>query len=193
LIFEVSYDGTSNGNQNFYVQHFGNTGGSTTDYVLVTDLQWQNPEVVFGQEEPGNRAFGIYEGIAYDGNRNSVWISSAQAIYEYALTPDGGGQLVRSFPAPLFIPPLSLPMGPFANSALGYDPLDDTLWISYNSSNLLEQYSTTGVLLQYGTPTGLPDIRYESGDFANVPEPTSFVLLLAATVALFWLRRHFHA
>jgi hypothetical protein len=180
---EVSYDGTSDGSQNFYVEHFGSGSGfGLTFSVYATDLTWQNPQFLFSLPPP---VVDKYEGIAYDRNNSSLWISGADTIWDYSLN----GNLLSSFPSPLYTP--TSPLSIAANAALGYDPSDHTLWISYNGTNLLEQYSTTGELLQYGTPTGLPNAgfgAYESGDFSNVPEPSSVVLLATAAVALLRLR-----
>jgi hypothetical protein len=187
---EVSYDGTSSGQQNFYVEHFGVSGPNTTYNVYVTDLTWQHPYELFSLQEPtgGDK----YQGIAYDPRNNSLWISEASMILDYSLD----GNLLFSFGSPLFNP--SPQIGPEINTALGYDNADNTLWITYNGSNLLEQYSTTGALLQYGTPTGLPNGDYASGDFSSpvpppwppaVPEPASIVLLATVAGALYCVKR----
>ena len=137
-------------------------------------MTWQNPTELFSVTAPGYSE--EYLGIAYDPKNNSLWVSGwdpLTTINDYSLT----GALLSSFST-----------GHDRNAALGYDPADNTLWLTNDASNLLEQYSTTGTLLQRGTPTGLPSSNsYFSGDFSitapsAVPEPAS-ILLLATIVA----------
>lgn len=167
---EYSYDGTSDGLHNYYVQYYGmDATGHLIENVYQTDLTWQNPTELFSvQSSPGD--FEEYMGIAYDSKDQSLWISgyNDSTINEYSLS----GTLLFSFNP-----------GHGLNTALGYDAADNTLWMSFNGPYVLEQYSTTGTLLQFGIPTGLPDELYASGDFstapAAVPEPSSVVLLLS--------------
>jgi hypothetical protein len=86
--------------------------------------------------------------------------------------------------------------GPGLLSALAYDSADNTLWGSYSEDNSLYQYSTARVLLQAGTPAGLPATGggYLGGDMSTgsgsgVPEPATTVLVVAGLAALVVRRR----
>ena len=161
-------DGTSDGTRNYYVPW--TTAGS--DAVYATDLNWQNPRILF------NLPAGGYEGITYDHDNNSIWVSGYgnNLLADYSLS----GTLLFAFNT-------QTPM----MSALSYDPEDHTLWFTLYGSNLLEQYSTTGVHLQEGVPTGLPNNPFAGGEQA-VPEPGSLSLigLGAVLVCCGRLRRH---
>jgi hypothetical protein len=143
-------------------------------------LKWQDPRILFslGGPETGDH----WLGIAYDPLNNSLWISgfppTSPVDYEladYSLS----GTLLSSFTTGLGL-----------MAALGFDPADGTLWFSYNESNMLYQYSTSGTLLQTGTPSGLPSgfNSFLAGDFAEgpqeAPEPSSLALLGVACAAL---------
>jgi hypothetical protein len=75
---------------------------------------------------------------------------------------------------------------PDGNLGLGYDPVDGTLWFTRSPGYLeLEQYSTSGVLLQDIAISGIPsDPLIYGGEFdeslgANaVPEPSTLVSAL---------------
>jgi hypothetical protein len=85
--------------------------------------------------------------------------------------------------------------------ALGFDNLDNTLWISHDQSNVLYQYATDGTFLQSGTPTGLPGEVYMAGEFSTVtqgldggssstiPEPTTHGLMSLGLAAMMFARR----
>lgn len=167
VLYEQSYDGTSDGVHNYYVQEVGVTNKAVED-VYQTDLTWQNPTELFPLVSGSS---GEYFGIAYDPTNNSLWIGgqSLTTISDYSLS----GTKLSSFDT-----------GNVDNTALGYDAADNTLWLSGGGTSLLHQYSVTGALLQSGMPTGLPGIGYYSGDFAPsaVPEPAS-ILLLATIMA----------
>jgi hypothetical protein len=165
---ENSYDGTTDGTYNYYVQYAGyTTGGTPVENVVQTDLDWQNPTVLFSVQTIAN-ACCEFLGITYDPANASLWVSgwTLSDIRDYSLS----GTLLSSFST-----------GHTGNGALAYDPADGTLWISYDETNVLEQYSTTGTLLQSGTPTGLPYGYYLAGEFqlaqAAVPEPASLALV----------------
>jgi hypothetical protein len=54
--------------------------------------------------------------------------------------------------------------------ALAFDPADGTLWFTSDAANELFQYSTSGVLLQSGTPSGLPGIDSDTRSFWTAGE-----------------------
>jgi hypothetical protein len=162
---ENAYDGTTDGTYNYYIQYYA-YNGAYQENVVRTDLDWQNPLVLFSvQTAPGNT--GEFLGISYDAANDSLWISGwdLSVIRDYSLS----GTLLSSFST-----------GHPANGALAYDPADGTLWLSNDEQSPLEQYSTAGVLLQSGTPAGLPSCCFLAGEFAevtSVPEPATLALL----------------
>jgi len=172
------YDGTSDGAHNYTVEFFGQgASGAITENVIATNLNWQNPVVLFSvQSAPG--ASGQWLGITYDPANNSLWLSGwgTGTLADYSLT----GALLSSFTtSALYM------------SALGFDPADGTLWFSNDATNELLQYSTSGTLLQDGILSGLPGGYYLAGDFAEassssvpVPEPTSLILFGSGLLAL---------
>jgi hypothetical protein len=162
-VFEHIYDGTSDGTQIYSVQYTAVPGPTQ---VVAYDLQWQNPVALF--EVPQGSI-----GITYDPVDNVLWIGNQnfQTLSQYSLT----GTLLTSFFAP---------GGAFG---LAYDPADDTLWFS-DSSNVLHQYSKTGIHLGFVQPASLPEGIYYAGEITaaivpppppppSVPEPASLALL----------------
>ena len=152
--FEQTYDGTSDGTSNYTVQYVTD---STTS-VVQTDLNWQNPVALFA-------VTAGFVGIAYDPLNNSLWLGgwAFPLMADYSLS----GGLLSSFTTDSQV------------TALGFDAADGTLWYSSGQTSTLEQWSTDGVLLQSGSPDGLPGVAFLSGDFGPlaVAEPTSLALL----------------
>ena len=170
------YDGTSDGTNNYTVEYRGSDGsGNYTENVIQTDANWQSTITLFSvQSWPG--AFDEYVGITYDPTNNSLWVGAwggSGLIRDYDLT----GNLLSSFTATGSI------------AALAYDSADNTLWYSDAATHHLYQYSTAGVLLQDGFPTGLPSGHYLAGDMAETPEPASLALLGAGLAGVGVLRR----
>ena len=168
LAYEYSYDGTTDGTYNYYVQYDGYTTGNTNvENVVRTDLDWQNPAVLFSVQTLANICCEFL-GISYDPANDSLWVSGwgLTDIRDYSLS----GTLLSSFST-----------GHYYNGALANDPADGTLWIAYDEGSQLEHYSTAGALLQSGTPIGLPGCCYLAGEFqltrAAVPEPASLALV----------------
>ena len=116
--------------------------------------------------------------MTYDPTNNSLWISGIgdwDVIADFSLT----GTLLSSFST-----------GMRGRYALAFDPADATLW--FNNSNLLYQYSTSGVLLQSGTPSGLPDADFLAGEFAEapaVPIPAALPLFASGLGVMAWWAR----
>ena len=163
-------DGTSDGVHNYTVPM---TSGFSP--VYATELNWSNPRILFALPT------GPHEGITYDKDDNSIWVGTygyvSTLLEEYSLS----GSLLSMFPTQV----------PTMMTALSYDPQDHTLWFSVYGTNILEQYSTTGVHLQEGIPTGLPAGVFYGGEQV-APEPGSLSLIGLGGV-LIWcgrLRRH---
>jgi hypothetical protein len=157
---DIFYDGTSDGVHNYTVE---NAATSAPTQVVATDLHWQNPTALFPVALPGGNL-----AITYDPIDNALWIGDGNGtMAEYSLT----GTLLTSFTTGHTI------------VALAYDQADNTLWSTVNSTTTLYQYSKAGVVLQSGSPAGLPTSRnYFSGEIAGpsvspIPEPASLALL----------------
>jgi hypothetical protein len=174
---DFAYDGTSNGVNNFVMEFYGLTpDGSYTENVYETGLDWQNPVALFSVQTDPGVSKGEFEGIAYDQDNNSLWVSGwdDNVIRDYSMT----GVLLSSF----------VPES-YSNSALAYDPSDGTLWMAGDATSVLYQYSTTGTLLQSGTPVGLPTGNYLGGDMTTIPEPATMTTLLFGLATLAGWRR----
>lgn len=180
LRYEELFDATSDGQYNYYVQHYGITNnGLATENVYRTDLDWSDPTPLFSlQTVPGGSA-GEFLGITYDSGNQSLWIGGwnlNNQIRNYSLS----GTLLSQFST----------VGQVGSLAL--DPADGTLWMTRDHTALLFQYARDGTLLQSGTVAGLPQFGFLSGEFArtSVPEPAPLALLgLGAVCAAGFGRR----
>ena len=160
---QETYDGTSNGLYNYTIN-------TITANVIQTDLNWQNPTILFPVAQ-GDL------GISYDSLNNSLWVSGygISTITDYSMS----GAILSSFDT-----------GMLYMAALAFDNTDNTLWFNYNQTGMLYQYDTSGNQLQSGTPTGLPsDGKYLAGEFSTTPEPTAFVLMGLGLAAMMFTRR----
>ncbi len=160
---DTAYDATSDGKFNYYLQFEGGLG---VQGVVRTDLDWQNPTVLFTLTSGPHD----FVGIAYDSTNRSFWISgsSQAALQDYSMS----GTLLAS----VVTPNNNL-------SSLGMDPADHTLWATHGST--LMQFDTSGNLLQQGTIDALSGGSFLSGEFAEVvPEPSTWLLCGIALIGL---------
>ena len=111
----------------------GTNAFSTSATVYACDPDLTNETVLFTVS--GNDLVGI----TYDLVSGNLWISDQNNIYQYTT----GGSLV----------------GQFSHSSgrgcLAYEPSSDTLWYVRNGSDVIDQYSKAGALLQSITVAGL--------------------------------------
>jgi len=72
---------------------------------------------------------------------------------------------------------------------MAYDPVDQTLWMNITQNSFLNQYTTSGTLLQtYNLQVGSGDVYTVDAAAPSVPEPASLGLLGLGVSALL-LRR----
>lgn len=130
------YDGTTDGSYNYAIDHNGN--GFAT--IFRFDLNWGNGLALFSANQRSS-------GIAYDSLTNSLWTTGGPGaptgnIQQYSMT----GTLLSEFS-----PTTGLRYG------IAFDALTNSLWTGKfgDGSSSLEQYSTSGVLLQHASISGL--------------------------------------
>jgi hypothetical protein len=166
VIHDDLADGTTNGESNFAVSFYEGA-------VYQFSNSWTHPQLLYSLD-----SFGT--GITYDRTTNSLWTSSRANIIENRALD---GSLLGSF----FV---DIPSDGHVTSGLAMDPADHTLWLTvggiWDEPLLLQQYSTTGILLseQY-----LPQLNgrtsqgseFKLGEFTipPVPEPETYLLMLA--------------
>ena len=163
--FDGSTDGTSNYSWDF-------DGGVAYRH----NADWSGSSILFSL---GNSQ-GERLAITYDNVNNSLWIagwsgSIGSTIENYSL----GGTLLSSF---------AVPVSEIAG--LGMDYTDNTLWFGTQNdldiTRTLYQFSRTGTALSTDTYAALAGQNFLGGefDFAVVPEPSSFLLLVVGLTAL---------
>ena len=123
----------------------------STQELVRFDLDWSNPTPLFSTIPASGRT-----GVAYDPD-GTFWTCGwlLAQIDHYS----AGGVLLGSFPTT-------------SNDdlALALDTADHTLWLVRFGTNILEQYSTSGTLLQSFAVPGLPT-SISGGEFAWAPTP----------------------
>jgi hypothetical protein len=182
LSSEVQLDGTSDGEHNYTVDYYAVRSGVTVAPVIQTNLSWQSPTILFTPPSTLGTLTGItWAGITYDPLNDSLWLSN------WSTTPEAGHGIIADFSlSGTLLSYFYTGAGVFTMSALAMDYADGTLWVNVADTDDLFQYSTSGTLLQSGTPTGLPSFQYSAGAFAlPVPEPASSLALLAAALTGF--------
>jgi hypothetical protein len=93
-------------------------------------------------------------GITYDVVSGNLWISDQGNIYQYTT----GGALVSQF------------AHASGRGCLAYEASSDTLWYVRNASNVIDQYSKAGALLQSLTVAGLASNNW-GAEFATAAAP----------------------
>ncbi len=135
------------------------------------------------------------QGVTYDTSTNTIWTSD----YDFNATVTGGrvrqwslaGVELFSFPV---IDSAGVPSE--RNTALAYDPSDDTFWMNAHVENTLGfgfgelwQFDRTGAFLQkihaqQTVATAPTNILYWGGEIFIVPEPASATLSMAGLFGL---------
>ena len=137
------------------------------------------------------------QGITYDTVTNTIWTSeynlgstSAGLIKQYDLM----GNLLFSFPAQRSDPNGRV-FASERNTALAYDPSDDTLWFNAHvdmdlsgTTGELWQFDRNGNFLQAIDPDPNADVLYWGGEF-SIPSPGAAALAAIGAVALTRRRR----
>lgn len=182
-------DGAFDGQNTYVVSGFDVFGA-------VTGEVWR-----YGADFDGPGAFMFRvgqndQGITYDTATNTIWTS------EYNFTTgavgmikqwDLAGNLIFAFPA-VRPSPLGL-IESERNTALAYDPSDDTIWFNAHVENTLNgtfgelwQFDRFGNFLQAVDPTPNGDVLYWGGEFA-VPAPAGAAALALAALGFIARRR----
>ena len=163
--FQSLYDGTTDGTYNYAIDHNGNG----LNQVFRFDLNWQNSTQLFTTNQRSS-------GIAFDPISNTFWTTGGSGapggtIQQYSKT----GSFISQFS------PLS-----GNRYGLAFDSETGTLWTGndFDGNSKLQQYSTTGVLLQNVAISGLTFDNPFGMEFrvgaapASVPDSGSTLALL---------------
>ena len=150
-----------------------------------------------GFSGPGALMFAVGQndqGITYDLQTNTIWTSEYNLNGNLGLIKqwDLAGNLIFSFPAQ-YVAPTGALIQSERNTALAYDPLDDTFWFNAHVENTLTgtegelwQFDRNGNFLQAIDPDPNRDVKYWGGEFM-IPTPAGAALLAGA--GLLGLRR----
>ena len=181
--FNSLYDGTTDGQYNYAIDHNGNG----TNTVFRFDTNWQNPEVLFTTTQRSS-------GIAYDAVTNTLWTTGGTDgppdgnIQQYSMT----GQLLFEFS--------TAAIGGY-HYGLAFDSTDSTLWTSNYGTNQLAQFDTSGNLLGQFPVPGLPldnpfgmEFRFggEIPPPASIPTLSEWGMIIMALIlagSAFWMIR----
>ena len=170
--FSQLLDGTSDGKGNNYGVQLDNPNA-----VTIANSNWSNQRTLF-LSNTGKH----FESIAYDTKNNHLFIGvSGGQLLEFDLA----GNLLST----------KTPESDLAS--LAYEQATDTLWAAPNNGNRINQYSTSGSLLQSITVSGVASFgnnfggEFAVGPAASVPEPGSIAFLvgIASTGGLFAFKR----
>lgn len=181
-------DGAFDGQNTFVVSGFDTFG------AVVGEVWRYGPDF----DGPGAFMFNVGQndqGITYDTATNTIWTSeyNLSGVVGRIKQWDLAGNLIFAFPA---IRPVA---GGFIeserNTALAYDPSDDTIWFNAHVEDTLNgtlgelwQFDRFGNFLQAVDPTPNGDVLYWGGEF-RIPTPAGAAILALAGLGLVARRR----